>query len=188
MTSKNDSAGLEALLDLARANGVRREHEEMLRASLPSEAFARYKALEQAITRKDFLPRYSEAVKNGPLPPDDVDAYAVELGKAMNALDRARGRRSTLAKQLMKARRFVATLKERIERNEEVIAGSKQPMWDKYEALSPEGMEWIIPGSGEKGWPPKRSDKAPIDQLFPGETLPWSQALIIVIEELLGER
>ena len=188
MTSKNDNAGLQALLDLARANGVRRDHEEMLRASLPTEAFARYKALEQTITRKDFLPRYPEAVKNGPLPPDDVDAYAKELGSAMNELDRARGRRSTLAKQLVNAKHEVAWLEGRIERNEEVIARGKQPLWDKYNALSPEGMEWIIPGSGEKGWPPKRSDKAPIDQLFPDETLPWSRALIIVIEELLGER
>ena len=188
MTSNNDNAGLQALLDLARANGVRRHHEDMLRPSLSTEAFARYRALEQAITRKDFAPRHEEAVKNGPPPPHDVASYSTALGRAMKELERAKGRRSTLAKQLLNAKHQVGWLEGRITRNEEVIAQGSAPMWEKYRSLSPEGMEWIVPGSGEKGWPPKRGDNAPVDQLFPGETLPWSQALIIVIEELLGDR
>ncbi len=187
MTSKNKDAGLLALLDLARANMVRPSHDAMLKSSLSVDAFARYRVLLSSIAETQFNPRYTEAVKKVSVP-KEVDAYGAALGRAMNAYDKAKGKRGTLRKRLEKAEAMVRYAQEAIDSNEAVIAKGKQPMWDQFAALSPEAKQWIAPGSGETGWPDKRMEEPPIEQVFPGEMLPWSLALAVVVEELLGER
>ena len=102
--------------------------------------------------------------------------------------DKAKGKRGTLRKRLEKAEAMVRYAQEEIDSNEAVISKGKQPMWDQFAALSQEAKQWIAPGSGETGWPDKRMEEPPIEQVFPGEMLPWSLALAVVVEELLGER
>lgn len=190
MTSTPDEAGLRALLDLARANGVTVHHLEMLKASLPHEAYARYSALFQKFTNTDFGPRIQKAKFNAPRPPAAVYQYGEELNKAAKALEKAQPSKRKYEEKLQECLRYQIFLERSIKEQEEIIANAaatKQQLWDQFNALPDDCRDWIVPYSAEKGWPPKRYNPAPPHILFPGEQLPWSKALEIVVQELLDE-
>ncbi|MGA1849491.1 hypothetical protein VH570_01470 [Sphingobium sp. HT1-2] len=190
MTSTPDEAGLRALLDFARANEVRKSHDEMLKASLPEAAFVRYRALTRLSAGKEFNPRFHERKRNAPPPPDELFQYGVELGKAMKSVDKAVPKKRRYEEKLQKALRYQIFLERSIKEQEEIIANAaatKQRLWDQFNALPDDCRDWIADGTAERGWPPKRYDTAPPHILFPGEQLPWSKALEIVVQELLDE-
>ncbi|PZU67242.1 MAG: hypothetical protein DI540_11670 [Sphingobium sp.] len=108
----------------------------------------------------------------------------------MKSVDKAVPKKRRYEEKLQKALRYQIFLERSIKEQEEIIANAaatKQRLWDQFNALPDDCREWIADGTAERGWPPKRYDAAPPHIMFPGEQLPWSKALEIVVQELLDE-
>lgn len=190
MSSNKDEAGLRALLDLARQNRVSPFHNPLLQSSLPVDAYARYDVLQKRFTQKDFGARIREA-RSKAVTPKSISDYGDALKTAKHKLKKAKPTKQYYAEKIAKARAEIAACERLMAEQDRIIANeaaSKAQLWAYFDALSDDERDWIVPYSEEGGWPPQRYDKAPGRVLFPGEVLPWSKALAIVIEELLGER